>query len=588
MISNRAVNIVAWSYTILIFIYLALRSAWVEPLHDELGTFFFYFVKGDFWGANIEVDANNHLLNSFLGNVIYRLFDSDNWFLLRLPNLLSFPIYAFGLFKILERLQQNSIRIVGFIALLSIPFVLEYFAFARGYGISMGFLPLGIHFLISYFEKSNLRSLIFGLGAFLIAVSANLTLINLCLLTVIFVLFNAFWKKEKIGKVIGISVGFLLFLAPFIGFALKLKGAGALYYGSLDGIWDLTGRSLIEYTLFDKSNYWMGLFALLILALAWLFILKIKKETISNLLQQPFSFLLYLLMGSLLGSIFLAEVMGVNYPEDRAGMYLIPFFLLTVIFALDNFQWGRYSSTILLFFPIVFIGKINFDTSVITPDQRTHDEFIQKVRSALSPTDNLMVYNTAYWAWAYADGKAKKMLSSPNQYQEEVAINDVILTKSDRIIDPKTFEDYEVIAENPFNNQIAFKRKKPLQKVEAQSNKIDELWGRNEFYDIAKLKVGSNDNFQVTLTGKMKTNDHHHHFIMVAVGTDDKGNTIQYEYYPFANFYFGRAIEDEFRLNFVIENKENVKEVSAYLWNKSLSPFNMSNVECKFYKIQSD
>lgn len=588
MISNRAVNIVAWSYAILIFLYLALRSAWVEPLHDELGTFFFYFVKGDFWGANIEVDANNHLLNSFLGNAIYRLFDTDNWFLLRLPNLLSFPIYAFGLFKILERLKQNSIRIVGFIAFLSIPFVLEYFAFARGYGISIGFLPLGIHFLIAYFEKGRLRSLIFGLGAFLIAVSANLTLINLSLLTILFVLFNAFWKKEKILKVILISFGFKLFLAPFIWFALKLKGAGALYYGSLDGIWDLTGRSLIEYTLFDTSNFWMYIFALLILGLALLFILKIKKDTIADLLGQPFSFLLYLLMGSLIGSIFLAEVMGVNYPEDRAGMYLIPIFLLTFIFALDHFDWGRYASVVLLFFPIAFITKINFDTSVITPDQRTHNEFIRKVRSELSPTDNLMVYNTAYWAWAYADAKSGRMLSSPNQYQEEIAINDVILTKSDRIIDPKTFEDYELIAENPFNTQIALKRKKPFRKVEIQSNHIDELWGRNEFYDIGKLKVDGKENIQVSITGKMKTNDHHHHFLITATGTDENGEIIQYEFYPLANYYFGRPIDERFHLNFVIENTENLREANAYLWNRSFDPFNMSDIECKFYKIQSD
>lgn len=565
---------------------MCFRSAWVEPLHDELGTFFFYFVKGNFWGEHIEVDANNHLLNSFLGHLIYRLFDTDNWFLLRLPNLLSFPIYAFGLYKILERLNQNVLRIVGFIALLSIPFVLEYFAFARGYGISMGFLPLSIHFLLRYFEKGNLQSLFFGLGSLLIAVSANLTLINLSLLIVIFVLFNSIWKKEKVGKVIGISIGFLTFIVPFIWFALKLKEAGALYYGSLDGIWDLTGKSMVKYTLFDVSEVWMYLFVLLIFCLVWHIVLKIKKETISNLLTQPFSLFVYLFLGLLSSSVFLAEVMGVNYPEDRAGMYLIPIFLLTFLFALDSFKWGRYASVILLFFPIVFLGKINFNTSIITPDQRTHNEFVQKVRSHLTPSDNLMVYNTAYWAWAYADAKANVRLSSPNHYQEEVAINDVILTKSDRIIDSKTFEDYEVIAENPLNRQVALKRKRPLKKTKIQSNKIAELWGRNEFYDIGKLDVLGKENIQVTLTGKMKTNDHYHKISMVVVGEDEKGNLLQYEYYPFSNFYFGKAIDDAFRLNFVIENKENLKKVSAYLWNSSLVPFNLSNVECEYHKIE--
>ena len=69
-----------------LLIYLLLRAWFVEPLHDEVATYFFYIYHGDFWGANMVVDANNHLLNSWLCHAIYRVF-GDHFFLFRLPNM---------------------------------------------------------------------------------------------------------------------------------------------------------------------------------------------------------------------------------------------------------------------------------------------------------------------------------------------------------------------------------------------------------------------------------------------------------------------------------------------------------------------
>ena len=73
-------------FFVLIFIYLSLRVIWVEPIHDELATLFHYVDYETIWKGNIIMDANNHLLNSYLSKVCYSLLGDHIW-AIRLPNL---------------------------------------------------------------------------------------------------------------------------------------------------------------------------------------------------------------------------------------------------------------------------------------------------------------------------------------------------------------------------------------------------------------------------------------------------------------------------------------------------------------------
>jgi len=107
-------------------------------LHDEIATYYFYFYHGDFIGKTIQWDANNHLLNSIIGSVLYKMF-GDNFTILRLPNLLSFILFFVGSYKLTLSLKTPFLKLTGLLALTCIPFVLDYFAYARGYGMSMGF-----------------------------------------------------------------------------------------------------------------------------------------------------------------------------------------------------------------------------------------------------------------------------------------------------------------------------------------------------------------------------------------------------------------------------------------------------------------
>jgi hypothetical protein len=77
-----------------VFLYVVLRAVHVPTFHDEAATFFHYVVTGEFLPSVALWDANNHLLNSALGGLAYRLFGPEPLFI-RLPNVLAFSSMPF-------------------------------------------------------------------------------------------------------------------------------------------------------------------------------------------------------------------------------------------------------------------------------------------------------------------------------------------------------------------------------------------------------------------------------------------------------------------------------------------------------------
>lgn len=99
--------------------------------------------------------------------------------------------------------------------------------------------------------------LFFSLLAGWLIVFAILIFINsfILLIFAVFIFFivhraNLAFKKYafQIGSIV--IVRFLT--DPLVQFGLKLKNSGALYYGSLDGFWEVTGKSLSNLVLFTE------------------------------------------------------------------------------------------------------------------------------------------------------------------------------------------------------------------------------------------------------------------------------------------------------------------------------------------------
>ena len=125
--TEKRFQIFSWILFSSLFVYILLRAFFVDLLHDEAATFLHYIETGYIWNDKTMLDANNHLLNSFLGRIIFRVF-GENYFLLRLPNVLSFPFYFWALYHLTSVFKKYSLRILVLVGISCIPFILEYFS----------------------------------------------------------------------------------------------------------------------------------------------------------------------------------------------------------------------------------------------------------------------------------------------------------------------------------------------------------------------------------------------------------------------------------------------------------------------------
>lgn len=574
-----------------LLIYLLLRAWFVEPLHDEVATYFFYIYHGDFWGANMVVDANNHLLNSWLCHAIYRVF-GDHFFLFRLPNIVAFCIYFFYAYRLSFQWKNPALRWLSLGALVAVPFMTEYFANCRGYGISVaGFLAAYYH-ITRYALRFRTLDGIAALIAFSIALTANASLLTVGLLIAAYFL-GIMLIHRKLNAVLLIALGlFGLLLVAMANYGLLLKKAGALYYGNLNGLWDTTGASIVRYTLFLEGWPAFALVTVLVVALFAYFCYFCFSKEWKDRLKTPFFLSNYLFFGSLTAIVILALLFHVNYPEDRVGMYLIPLFLLVICYIIDQYPRFRYVQWVLLFFPLTFVWKMNLHTSVFSPDDRVSSEFYASVKKHMKPEDNLMVYNTMYWDWIYFESHADRKASVANSIVKELALHDVVLTKTNLKQTDDLFSEYKVIAVNEAASHIAYQRKQPLRRELLFESAPQLFSGKREYLTIYESDslayIPHNEPIQISVTGHLKTYDPKHYLQLVVQTFDAAGNQLYREYYPFDCTYQGKLIDASFAHHFVIPKWQREAHVlKVYLWNKGGHSAQGSEGKCYIYKVKS-
>ena len=573
-----------------IFGYLLLRLLFNETLHDEIATYYFYFYHEDFIGKTIQWDANNHLLNSVIGAQLYKVF-GDNFAILRLPNLLSFILFFIGSFKLTVHLKTPFLKLTGLLALTCIPFVLDYFSYARGYGLSMGFLMIGLYHFMKYQQQFQNKNLIYSYILLLLAVSANLTLVNSVFiimgLNIIAPFFQVNLQNFNRKKWL-IHLSCFLGLIPFILFALILKHTGALYYGSLDGFWEITGKSMSKMVFFSDHSLIKGLFLVVFMVFNVIFFRILKKNNKNEWLKQPFILWINLLYGNALAVLIMAWLLDVNYPEDRTGMYLIFYSLLAFIYLLDRISWGKWIQMCLLFFPISFIAHLNLDTSIYSPEQRMNAEFYSKVKAEIQPSNSVMMYHTMFWNWVFNESHQEIKASVGQTNNPNTVLADVILTREEVLNNPEIPLLYDTIAYHKASGYIAFKRKTAINKTVIDSLVDQTLVGNGEYYGAGKydLQKLTNKNIQIDVSGHLKTFVPKDKILLIVETKNNANETVRSFYYSFDACYQGKTIDDDFLHHFVIENiTENEQEVIVYFWNRSLNQIDATIVKSILMEI---
>jgi hypothetical protein len=168
-----------------------------------------------------------------------------------------------------------------------------------------------------------------------------------------------FWQiREKIFlSVKNLSVLALHFALIYfwIKYAFFLKESGALYYGEGISYWQVTFKTLIE-TITFRSDIINILVLLLCGVMFVAFIMKMYKLGLKASLRNDFIVSYSIFMALVAAFFILNKFFGVNYPEDRTGLFFYVFFIASLAFMINDSPSAL--QLVFLYIPLFFIFQL--------------------------------------------------------------------------------------------------------------------------------------------------------------------------------------------------------------------------------------
>lgn len=589
---------IAVGFTALVFAYILTRAFVTEFISDETAAYWYFVYRGWFWGNQMVWDAANHPLNSFIGHHLYNYF-GDVPGIIRLGSVLSYLFYAYASYQFTGLFQQRRTRILGFIAMNSIPYLIEYFGYLRGYGLSMGLFLCSLWFLYSYINSLQLKHVVLAYLFGFLGFSANLTVLNSLMLTIGAVGLTHFYCFKSINwkqhVIVLLGTVFLARISwPLIKFGLNLKEKGALYYSSLDGIWDMTGKSLSRYVLFTDNDLLMYLFLIFIVFLIYSALKSLGSTSWREWVKNPDISLSYYFLGNLCAVLLMAIFLKVNYPEDRTGMYFVPLFLLLFISILDKLP---YFNWLLLLAPISLVLNLSLHTSVYSPEERLTNAFYKKVKKELKPFETVSIYKTMFANWHYKESHQNGPLHFPHTTMRKGNEADVFIARSgvqatDSLMNPVLMRYYREFARDPMNDHVAYRRVLPLNETffarkdsafMESSGEFLELWNQPQIWNKPgdyKLRCS----FHLTIPDKRQSTD------FVVTTTDKNGQVVRYQAMALELSYQSKQLDATLNFSVILDNlTAEEKGIKVYLWNRKPGVVHsVRKCALKVYTLSSD
>lgn len=588
-----------------LFIYLVLRGIYLPLMHDEIATFYFYIQSGVIFPPEAHYDANNHFLNSLLSHWSYNLFGSSP-LAIRLPNVLAFILFFFSIKNIASRVEAIWYR-WGFVLSVSMSyFIFEYFSETRGYGLFLAFLMAAIYQYIRLVETKKAHHVLIAGILLWLGTCANLTglvssIILFALMGLVSILHD--WKANK--KRLSLKLGMLVITGlPFlilVKWSFKLKELGLLYYGSLDGFYEVTIKSLCEVYVGSYAQWMAVLITLLFLAcFIYLVIDLIQKKSLTDWLKGE-NILPILLVGSVIAINALAHIMEINFPEDRAGLYLFIYLSGGIAFAFSKWvkksKWFNLGVIVYLYFPLSFLFTASLRQASFWVDARNSQPIFDMVKEEPSDFKFPLVvggYATQELCWYYMSHQEGGNMGRLHWTNHPGIDANIELISPTRMENPLVHTYYDSIYYDKAADLTYFKRKKPLEKKLITTQPIqDVLNTKQEYYTLFSIPADSLFNKTLYVGAEMTLDAKAAPFrsrLVAAVDRTEVPTNLAYEFIQLDwlrkswngetnNLLQGTMIHD------VVPEAEMI---TLYLWNPDTTEFSITNGTAYLYEFVRD
>ncbi|HWB62259.1 MAG TPA: hypothetical protein VG603_02025 [Chitinophagales bacterium] len=321
--------------------------AWhISMTHDESYSFTRYVMHpylNIIFYVDIIILPNNHVLNT-IGMKLFSWLFGIHPFVLRLTNLIAFTGLCYSAFNWAKK-QAGYLLILPCLAILLLnPYQLDFFILARGYGLGMCLMLIGMFNADLLWRKDDRKpedyypALIFAA----LAVWANFSFLNFYL-AFIAVIELMIWQdnrnRQTIKNFLNLQVQKPVIIVSLALFGLiirpliKILMAHQLY-GGMDGFWVDTATSLITLTTYERPLpeviAILKIVVVLVIATA---VLLAFIQLITGGTKKAGPLLSALMFLILPAWIFLAQhqLLHSEFPEGRTGVYFIPLFLFLVV-----------------------------------------------------------------------------------------------------------------------------------------------------------------------------------------------------------------------------------------------------------------
>ncbi|MBN2746666.1 MAG: hypothetical protein JXR34_08050 [Bacteroidales bacterium] len=576
-----------------VFLYLALKAFYMPLYGDEAATFYFYAIPFEINPLTAHADANNHPLNSFLTAVFYHLFESEKVFL-RLGSLIAFPIFA--VFSILIAENQNSTnrKWLTLIALLFSHNLIEFFSVSRGYGLSMAFLLATYYYLIQIQKTGKFSSGLFFILAATLMLSSNLSLMIIYLISGILALFAWIVKYRKPFVSVIVAFVWAIPLVFFLKVSFYYKDLGLLYYGTLDGFWEVTVKSVIAL-IFNSFHLWIGLFfVILFLLFLSAYLISFSKLKFVEFLSNPRLTIFHFLIGNVVAVILMGLILKVNYPEDRVGMHLYLLFIVAFfeVFDVLNKPHNRvlnFLPFVVIALPIHFIYNANIKVTACYKDDYLPEKFYSTIaENSKNQVPIVGTYRTKAMGWHFQNYRQRGHIPYVFWTHFPDTISDFVIAKPDK--NPFYSIGYESIISEKINGRHVLKRKTPIKRRLIYDSGDSLFTGETaaEFIPIWDIFGDSlnAENLFFEYDLKLSSDELIRESWVVLSANDSLFQTTQYEFTPIyrAQPNFDRS---HFHFGMVLFNtpQQTSRKVS-YIWNVTKKNVTIYRNRLKIYILE--
>jgi hypothetical protein len=566
-----------------------LRAVYVPVIHDEIVSWQLYIKSGLYLPFDGYVDANNHVLNSFLGFIASKLFP-ETAFTIRLANILSLPLYLYFAFKISKLLISKHLQCTLFVVLCSSDFVIEFFGIGRGYGLSQAFLLGTLFYGLRYIQKNEVRYLIRCFFTVFLMLWSNLSMLNLAL---VFLAYLAFLflsdKRNTLKNKLLISIGVLFLIIPTSIHALFLKEQGNLYLGEGGSFESNVIHSLgnLIFNLKDvESSIAFGFVCLLLFSLGALQLTK--QFSFSFLLRNPSFFLLYLFAANIFLILAQYHLLGVNYPLNRAALSVWFTLIIAFFFSLDAqkvLPQAKYIAILFLILPIQFLTKINLSYTKLWDYELISPSFYEIIEKA-NPSATIGGKNVQKHVWNFESRKQNTNINSLQIYSTENASNfDFILIRNDsNLVIPSNFSLLEC---NSISDLCLFQNQKPATRTYLFDSTISHHFNEDEFIP---LWVPVPDSFSgngvyVEVDGFFKTEYSSSNLAFVVSKTNTNGDVNYYNALELVCISNKLHKGEKLKTGLILPRLKPAENARIYLWNSSRHKVELNQIQIRFYSV---